>query len=245
MFRSAKAGSYRYSEAPALVPPTLDKVGQQPFTSRELESLAQWLHEPVWPRGTLNIYGLEGYLTALLVWPVSVQPGAWLPPIWNEAGWRVRPPIDASSQYEMFLELIVGFLRTIDRGLLQTPPVVESTLGSKFIHDTSDIKTRGRHWAQGFGRALSLGVQSRTAPAPSAREAVHIIAAHAADQPYFSEFETQRIQIALSEAVFTLAGTRGSRGPLGAFPRQSVAAKHSTSETQAQGNAGPLKAESP
>ncbi|HEY5754229.1 MAG TPA: UPF0149 family protein, partial [Steroidobacter sp.] len=101
MFRSAKAGSYRYIEVPALVPPTLNKFGQQPFTPRERESLAQWLHEPVWPRGTLNIYALEGYLTALLVWPVAVQPGAWLPAIWNETGWRVRPPIDAPSQYEM------------------------------------------------------------------------------------------------------------------------------------------------
>ena len=145
----------------------------------------------------------------------------------------------------MFLELVVGFLRTIDRGLLQAPPVLESTLGLKFIHDTSDITTRGRHWAQGFGRALSLGVQSRTAPAPSAREAVHIIAAHAADQPCPSEFGTQHIQIALSEAVFTLAGTRGSRGPLGAFPKQSVAAKPADPEIQSQGNAGPLKAESP
>lgn len=245
MFRSAKAGSYRYIEVPALIPPTLDKFGQQPFASRERESLANWLHEPVWPRGTLNIHGLEGYLTALLVWPVSVQPGAWLPPIWNEAGWRVRPPIDAPSQYEMFLELVVGFLRTIDRGLLQTPPVVEPTLGLKFIHDPSDVETRARHWAQGFGRALSLGVQSRITPAPSAREAVHTIAAHATDQPCFSELGTQHIQIALSEAVFTLASTRGSRGPLGAFPKQSVAAKRSDSETQAQGNAGPLKAKSP
>jgi hypothetical protein len=35
MFRSAKAGSYRYVEIPALVPPTLNKFGQQPFTSLE------------------------------------------------------------------------------------------------------------------------------------------------------------------------------------------------------------------
>lgn len=241
MFRSAKAGSYRYIEVPALVPPTLDKFGQQSFTSRERESLAQWLHEPAWPHGTLNIHALDGYLTALLVWPVAVQPGAWLPPIWNESGWRVRPPIDVPSKYEMFLELVVGFVRMIDRGLLQTPPLFEPTLGLKFSHDRSDVETRARHWAQGFGRALSLGVQSRTAPAPSAREAVHTIAAYAADQPSFRKLGTPHVQIALSEAVFTLASTRGFRGPLGALPKESVSAKHPDSEIQAERNASRLK----
>jgi yecA family protein len=239
MFRSAKAGSYRYVEVPTLVPPDLNKFGQQPFTSRERESLAQWLHEPVWPRGTLNIHALDGYLTALLVWPLAVQPGAWLPPIWNETGWRVRPPIDAPSTYEMFLELVVGLLRTIDRGLLQTPPLFELTLGLKFSRDPSDVETRARHWAQGFGRALSLGVQSRTAPALSAREAVHAIAAHAADS--FPKLGTQRVQIDLSEAVLALAGTRASRGPLGALPKQSVTAKQADSQIEAQRSTGRSK----
>jgi yecA family protein len=240
MFRSAKAGSYRYIEVPALVPPTLSKLGEQPFTSRERESLAQWLHEPVWPRGTLNIHGLDGYLAALLIWPVAVQPGAWLPPIWNEAGWRVRPPIDAPPQYEMFLELVVGFLRTVDRGLLLTPPVFEPTIGLTFVHDNSDMQTRARHWAQGFGRALSLGVQSRAAPASSARDAVHTIAAYAADQPRLRKLGTQHVQIALSEAVLKLASTRGSRGPLGALPKQSVTAAQPDSQSEAQRSADPL-----
>lgn len=239
MFRSSKAGSHRYVETPALVPPTLNTFGQQPFTSLERESLAEWLHEPVWPRGTLNIHGLDGYLTALLVWPVAVQPGAWLPPIWNETGWRVRPPIDSTYKYEMFLELIVGFLRTIDRGLLQTPPLFEPSLGLKFSHDPSDFETRARHWAQGFGRALSLGVQSRTAPALSARGAVHTIAAYAADS--FPTLGTQHVQIDLSEAVLGLASTRGSRGPLGALPEQSLTAKQADSQIKAQRSDGRSK----
>jgi hypothetical protein len=245
MFRSAKGRSHRYVEIPALVPPTLNAFGQQPFTSRERESLANWLHEPVWPRGTLNIYALEGYLTALLVWPVAVQPGAWLPPIWNEAGWRVRPPIDTPPQYEMFMELVVGFLRTIDQGLLQTPSLFEPTVGLKFGHDHSDIKARARHWAQGFGRGLGQGVRSRTEPSLSAREAVHTIAAYAAGQPYFSKRGAQHVDIALSAAVLALAGTRISRGPLGALAKQPVAAEQLNSQTQAQGSAGPLKVGAP
>ncbi|HKQ84546.1 MAG TPA: hypothetical protein VJS42_20275, partial [Steroidobacteraceae bacterium] len=47
-------------------------------------------------------------LTALLVWPVALQPGAWLPPIWNEEGWKVRPPIDTAPRYGEFLELVLG-----------------------------------------------------------------------------------------------------------------------------------------
>ena len=216
MFRPAKS---RYVQMPTLVPPKLSEFGHQPFTSRERETLAHWLHEPTWPRGTLNIYALEGYLTALLVWPVGSQPGAWLPPIWNEAGWRVRPPIDTAQRYGEFLELVVGFMRAIDAGLLQTRPVFESSIGLQFNHDGLDMKARAQHWAQGFGLGLRQGVQTRVAPTEDARETVHAIAAYAVDRSPFSTDSTHRADIGLMQAVLTLAKSRLSRGPLGAMPK--------------------------
>lgn len=222
MYHSARSRSNQHVETPTLLPPKLSEFGHQLFTSREQDSLAHWLREPTWPRDTLNIYALEGYLTALLVWPVALQPGAWLPPIWNEAGWRVRPPIDTVHRYEEFLELVVGFLRTIDQGLLQSPPVFEPSLRLTIGRDRPDVKTHGQHWAQGFGRGLRQGVQSRAAPTGDVREAVHAIAAYAAGQSPISRSGTLQADIVLTEAVLVLASTRSSRGPLGAFPRQSV-----------------------
>lgn len=212
--------SNRYVEAPTLLPPKLSELGHQSFTSAERESLAHLLREPGWPRDTLNIYGLEGYLTALLVWPVALQPGAWLPPIWNEASWRVRPPIDTVDRYGVFLELIVGFLRTIDQGLLQTPAVFESGLHLPSSHEGLDTIERAQCWAQGFGRGLRQGVQSRVAPTPGARAAVNTIAACAENQSHLSKESARQTVLVLTEAVLALASTRMSRGPLGTLPKQ-------------------------
>jgi hypothetical protein len=228
----------RYVVAPTLLPPKLSEFGHQPFTSSERESLARSLREPTWPRDTLNIYSLEGYLTALLTWPVALQPGAWLPPIWNEASWRVRPPIDAEDRYGEFVELIVGFLRTIDQGLLQTPPIFESVLHLPF-NDGLDMMERTQCWAHGFGRGLRQGVQARVAPTPSAREAVSAIATYASLQPHLSKGDAQQVDIVLSKAVLALASTRTSRGPLGALPKQSATAVRTDPQVQSHESADP------
>jgi yecA family protein len=232
MFISAKSRRNGHVERPTLLPPKLSELGHQPFTSHEWESLAHCLREEAWPRDTLDIYSLEGYLTALLVWPVALQPGAWLPPIWNETGWRVRPPIDTSDRYAQFLELILGFLRTIDRGLLQSPPVFEPHLGLKFDHSLPDTQVRAQHWARGFGRGLVQGVQMRVAPTASAREAVQAIATYAADQPPFSKSGMRQVEIVLTKAVLALASTRTSRGPLGTLPKQAATAQRTDSPIQ-------------
>lgn len=235
--------THRYVEAPKLLPPKLSEFGQQPFTSSERESLARLLREPGWPRDTLNIYSLEGYLTALLAWPVALQPGAWLPPIWNEASWRVRPPIDAVDRYGEFMELVVGFLRRIDGGLLQVPPVFEA--GLHVCHDGFDLPARARCWADGFGRGLRQGVQARVAPTPAARAAINAIAAYATDRPSMTHGSVRAAEIDITKAVLALASTRTSRGPLGALPKQSATAERTGSQKESRETADPPKDGSP
>lgn len=222
MFRSSKSRYSDHRETTVLLPPRLSELGHQPFTSIERESLARLMREPTWPRGTLNIYGLEGYLTALLVWPVALLPGAWLPPIWNEGSWRVRPPIDTADRYGEFLELVVGFLRTIDQGLLQSPPIFDHCLHMKGDPDHLDLNGHAHSWAEGFGRGLRQSAQARVSPDPGTREAVRLIASFAIRQSGVLPDSTQRAGMVLTEAVLALASTRVSRGPLGALPKHVV-----------------------
>lgn len=243
--RSSTARHSRHEETPALLPPKLNDLGHRAFSLLEQESLARWLREPAWPRGTLSIYALEGYLTALLVWPVALQPGAWLPPIWNEKGWRVRPPIDAAPRYAEFLELVLGYLRSIDQGLLQTPPIFEPSLRPPFGHDDLDVNGRAQHWAQGFGRGLGLCVQARSAATADARKAVRTIAAYAADQHCLSKDGAHDAHIHLTRAVLILADTRTSRGPLGALTTQPVKAAATARQIQPHDTSGLPKDGSP
>jgi len=225
VFRSSRSRSSGHLETPVLLPPKLTELGHQPFTSIERESLACLLREPTWPRGTLSISGLEGYLTALLVWPAELQPGAWLPPIWNEESWKVHPPIDSVDRYGQFLELVVGWLRTIDRGLLQTPPRFDHCVHLKGARDLRDLNARAQRWAQGFGRGLRQSVEARGSPDQGTREAVRHIAALAVSQSCLTCESAQRAGIVLTDAVLALASTRVSRGPLGALLKDTAAPK--------------------
>lgn len=204
-----------------MLPPKLDALGHQPFTGSEQQSLARWLQEPAWPRGTLNAYALEGYLTSLLVCSVGLQPGAWLPPIWNEGGWKLPPPIDTAQRYGEFLELVVGLLRKIDRDLLHTPPTFELSLPSS--RTALALQASIEHWAQGFGRGLLQSVQTRVVPSLEARNAVRAIAAYATDHHSVARDGSDRAEMDIAQAVLTLAKARVSRGPLGILPKRQTA----------------------
>jgi yecA family protein len=232
MFRSDRFRPIRNGETATLLPPKLDEFGHRPFAARERESLALWLQEPAWPRGTMNIYALEGYLIALLVWPVAVQPGAWLPPIWNETGWKLRPPIDTAERYEEFVELILGFLRTIDERLLQTPPLFEPSVRLQFAHDSLDVQGRAQHWARGFGRGLRQGLQTRMVPTASALEAVRSIATYTESPSRSTDDNSHHTDVSLTHAVLALANSRISRGPLGTLPKRAAIPQRADSPIQ-------------
>jgi uncharacterized protein YecA (UPF0149 family) len=165
----------------------------------------------------LTFYALEGYLTALLVVPVELQPGAWLPPIWSLSGWKVPPPIDTEQRFTEFMELVFGFLRTIDRSLLGSPITFEPSLRRELGDDRHDVLTRAQQWARGFGRALKHAAQTRSGPQPGNRDAVLTIARYDAGQTGAAPDCMLHPNTGLKEAILVLASNRISRGPLGAL----------------------------
>ena len=74
----------RYGQtAPLLLPPDLQALGSIVFTAQDFKILDTWLAEEGWPGERMDVAMLEGYLVALLVWPIQLAPGAWLPAIWG------------------------------------------------------------------------------------------------------------------------------------------------------------------
>ena len=106
-----------YTEPIVLLPPNLLTVGALPFTVQDFESLDAWLAETGWPTERMDIAMLEGYLIALLVWPIGLSPGAWLPPIWGVRGWKIAAKIASPAAYEKFLALVIGFLQELESRL--------------------------------------------------------------------------------------------------------------------------------
>jgi len=199
-----------------LLPPNLRTLDARPFTRQDFQTMRAWLAEHGWPRGTMDIGMLEGYLVALLVWPVDISSGAWLPPIWGEkAGWKVPAKIATPSAFNKFIGLVVGLLQDLDRGLSACPPRFAPTL------PIDEAGWRGRSapgiaWAQGFLRALEQNSQGLQWRSTAARSAVAGIARYASLAPPTAGADPA-VATNLKSAVLTLVAERSSRGPLGAL----------------------------
>jgi yecA family protein len=191
------------------MPPDLRTFGSAPFGDPQRTRLTGWLHEGGWPRGHMNIAELEGYLVALIAWPVGISAGAWLPPIWSERGWKVSAKIAARLRYDEFVALIIGFMQDLDRELSRQPTRFESSV-LRNLND--DARTEALHsWGRGFMTALTLGSQGFKWRSASAGDAVrHIAGSTSASAPS----DPNAVE-GIVNAVLTLMEQRPSRGPLG------------------------------
>jgi yecA family protein len=190
------------------MPPDVSTIGKTPFGEAQRARLATWLQEAAWPRGHMDIVELEGYLVALIVWPVAITPGAWLPPIWGGRGWRVPKKIAARLQYEEFVSLIVAYMRDLDRRVSQPSNFELSALDGM----RNGVRIDALHrWGRGFIRALTLGSQGLQCRNAIAGEAVRIIAARtSASAPFRPDLNAE-----IASAIVALTAQRASRGPLG------------------------------
>src|ERR1700729_924115 len=114
--------STRYGQcAPQLLPPNLQSLGSIAFTAHDFAALDAWLAEDGWPAEPMDAAMLEGYLVALLVWPIQLSPGAWLPAIWGIRGWKVAAKIATPEHYDRFLALVIGLLQELELRLTCAP----------------------------------------------------------------------------------------------------------------------------
>jgi yecA family protein len=204
----------RESASADLLTPDVVQMGHEPFTDQHMDELAQQLLDVRWPRGTLNICGLEGLLTALLVLPLGLRPATWLPLIWNESGWRVPPALQGVDAFYQFIEVIVGFMRRIDKGLLEVPPHLALTLSAPTAQAGPRLPNARQDWARGFCLAVSQSDNFKVRPDSIVYDALFAIAIHS-NPSSASPRHGRRAPLPLEHAVLTLAATRATRGPLG------------------------------
>jgi yecA family protein len=188
-------------------------MGPLPFKASDFTALDSWLAEEGWPPGRMDVAMLEGYLVALLVWPIALSAGAWLPLIWGIRGWKVAAKIATPVAYDRFILLIVGFLQELERRLTACPRQPTFVLE----RDSLVLSARyfaGAAWATGFITALhenSAGLSARSA---AARSAVERIARYASLRSTHSN-ALASVAADLSAQVAILMEERPSRGALG------------------------------
>jgi yecA family protein len=163
----------------------------------------------------LNIYGLEGLLTALLILPLGIRPTVWLPLVWNESGWKIPVALQSADQFQQFIESLGGFMRAIDADLGATPPRFASILEKLATRHRPSTLNPQRDWAQGFGLAISQSNYLTVPVDDISHRALYAIAIHA--KPHSANTHQPSIVSprTFREAILALAEIRTSRGPLG------------------------------
>lgn len=199
----------------------------RPFTPEDSQTLRAWLTESGWPRGTMDMAMLEGYLVALLAWPVSLSSGAWLPPIWGEkAGWRVPAKLFAIEPFNNFVGLVVSLLRDLDTRLVGAstkfvPTLLPDERGCRWPRST------GVSWVHGFLKGLQQNAQVLQDRSPAARSAVTIIARYGSFDVATTDARFAVVAADLQAALSILLSERASRGPLGALNAMPATPKRS------------------
>jgi yecA family protein len=167
--------SSRYGQvAPLLVPPNLRSFGATVFTAEDFKVLDAWLAEEGWPAERMDAAMLEGYLVGLLVWPIQLAPGAWLPAIWGIRGWKVAAKIASPESYQRFLTLVIGLFQELERRLAATPPLPTFVLAGERVL-TSTRYFAGAAWSTGFMSALEFNANGLGSRSPLSRAAIEKI----------------------------------------------------------------------
>ncbi len=201
------------TERVVLLPPDLETMGPLPFTAEDFAKLDAWLAEEGWPANRMDVAMLEGYLVALLAWPVELPSGAWLPSVWGIRGWKVAAKIAKPDTYATFLALVIGLFQELERRLTTSPPARTFVLGLDAPYESGRYFA-GAAWATGFMTALeqnSAGLRSRSAAVVAAVEDI----AHYAARRSTETSELPAAATALSAAVARIMTERPSGRPHG------------------------------
>lgn len=113
--------------------------------SEELRRLDDFLLGEAVGEESMLLSELDGFLTGLVVCPVMITPGEWLPVVWGDDG----PVFEDESQAQAILDLIMGhyndIIRHLDQGACR--PLYDVDNDDSLLWET---------WIEGFWEAVLL-----------------------------------------------------------------------------------------
>jgi yecA family protein len=223
----------RAERLPDIQVPNIEEAGLRPFGQPEMRALVEWTRRSEWPDGCLDIHELEGLLCSLLLLPLALRPGVWLPYLWKDRGWRVPDLLRSGHNFAEFLELVMGFMRAHDARLLAQPPAFVSVLDATEFHVRGETaQSRLRRWMRGFSLLIEQSGNFQSNPPADLRRLLFAFAA--LGNPALEQTARQGgAALPLRECVLGLSALRSSRGPLG--PLAGVPPKDKTPRARGAG----------
>lgn len=88
------------------------------LTQEEFMELDRFLASPKIVESSLDIFGLEGFLTAILTSPREVEPAEWMPWIWDVDRGEISPEWEGDAEREHILGLLMRLRESLQQALL-------------------------------------------------------------------------------------------------------------------------------
>lgn len=102
-------------------------IDNAPLTEDDMDELDRWLmavpHDEV-----LDMEGVDGFLTALLLAPTLPEADTWLPAIWGGDG-PDGPPFKSGKQTKRVVQMVLRHMASIDQQLQKDPDGLEPLFG--------------------------------------------------------------------------------------------------------------------
>jgi uncharacterized protein len=100
---------------------TETRVVDEPLTDGELDELESFLASDAVPQDCMDLEMLDGYLTAIVSGPESIQPSEWLSQVWSEGGRSASPAFASNDQAQRIMGLVLRHMVGIQRTLAESP----------------------------------------------------------------------------------------------------------------------------
>jgi uncharacterized protein len=123
-----------------------------PLTEDELDELDQYLLYGVDSDEAMVIDILDGYLHAIAIAPITLQPRQWLPKVWGTD--QMIPPGESVERINHVLGLVLRHYNSIIAGLESDPPDLYTTWATAVYRDKEYDDAEG--WAHGFVEGMRL-----------------------------------------------------------------------------------------
>jgi len=115
----------------------------------ELEELDDFLFSDAVPEEVMSIDMIDGFLTSLIIGPVTVLPSRWLPLVWDMSGEGKEPEFESVEQRQRLTALLMKMANRIIMELVYTDAF--ETLPDSGFYEIEDEKDNAvMLWAAGF-----------------------------------------------------------------------------------------------
>lgn len=134
----------------------------QPLDDHELDQLEEFLLNRIdddeetdgLDEGIFDISTLDGFMTAIVSGPTSVQPSQWLPVIWGD----FEPVWEGQKKFEAILTLLTRHMNGIAGALMEHPEEFEPMFMSRNVNGKDYLIVD--EWCDGYLKGMKLSSES-------------------------------------------------------------------------------------